>query len=99
LGMNWWARLRWPYRRSTIVGIAIGLVASPFSLGLYATVLMIPVLGSAFLAITLVPVLFHGSPGYYLTTTFGLVPRGVVLRGVQNLYVDAMNALVWGAVY
>ena len=99
LAISWWARRRWPERRCTMVGIASGLVASPFSLGLYATVLLIPVLGTAFLVITVIPMLFHGSPGYYLATTLDLVPRGVVLRGVQNLYVDAMSALIWATVY
>jgi len=86
-----------PEYLATITGIALGLVISPVSMGLYATYFLGP-LGIVTGMIGLVSAVFHGTPGYYIARTFGLVPPGVV-EGIGHFYVGAINALVWAVIY
>ena len=95
---NRWARLRWSRRRFTVIGISAGAVASPFSMGLYGT-FSIPLLGFGSGMIGLALTMLHGSPGFYLAIALGFVPRGEVVHGIQHVYIDAINALIWGTVY
>jgi hypothetical protein len=94
-----WAHLRWPRRQSTVVGVSTGAVAFPFSLGLYATLLIYPVTGLAGLLVSAALMMLHAWPGLYFGIALGLFPKGVMLHGVQHVYLGTMNAVIWGAVY
>jgi len=98
VGVSRWARVACPRRHYTIVGICVGAVADPFSLGLYAT-FFIPLVGFVPGMIGLGFAMLHGSPGFYLATTLGLLPVGVVVHGIQHSYLAVLNGLIWGALY
>lgn len=82
-----WAKRHAPQYLGAITGTGLGLVASPVSLGLYATYFLGPfgiVSGMAGLFL----VLWHASPGYYLSTVLG-----------SHVAVEISNGIFWGAVY
>lgn len=93
-----WAKKHAPQRRNAILGSSLGLVASPLSLGLYATYFLGPfgvVTGMAGLLL----VLWHIAPGYYICTTLGFVSAGTIVEGTSQLVVEVSNGIVWGAIY
>jgi len=98
IGAGRWARVRCPRRQFAVVGVAAGAVASPFSLGLYGT-FFIPLLGFIPGMLGLALAMLHGSPGFYLAIALGLLPRGVVVHGIQDVYVETLNGTIWGVVY
>lgn len=93
-----WAKKRAPLHRGAIVGAAFGLVASPVSLGLYATYFLGPV-GIVTGMAGLVLVLWHVAPGYYICTTLGFAPTHTVIEGTLQLAVEVTNGIFWGVVY
>jgi len=84
--------------RGTIVGASLGLVASPVSLGLYATYFLGPY-GIVTGMLGLVLVLWHVAPGYYICSTLGVVPAGTVIKGTSQLAVEVSNGIFWGSIY
>ena len=98
IAAHFWAKKHSPLRRSTIVGAGVGLVASPVSLGLYATYFLGP-LGIVTGMVGLMLVLWHVAPGYYICTTAGLVPEGTVVEGRSQVVVEVANGIFWGFVY
>ena len=93
-----WAKKHALQHRSANLGAGLGLVASPLSLGLYATYYLGPfgiVTGMAGLLL----VLWHVAPGYYICTTLGVVPAGTVVEGTSHIAVEVSNGIVWGAIY
>lgn len=93
-----WAKRHAPRHLGAITGAGLGLVASPVSLGLYATYFMGPfglVTGMAGLFL----VLWHASPGYYLSTALGFVPTHTVVKGASHIVVEISNGIFWAAVY
>lgn len=93
-----WAKKHAPQHRNAILGTGLGLVASPLSLGLYATYFLGPfgiVTGMAGLFL----ILWHVAPGYYICTTLGVVPPGTVVEGTSHIAVEVSNGIVWGGIY
>ncbi len=93
-----WAKRHAPRHLGAITGTGLGLVASPVSLGLYATYFIGPfglVTGMAGLFL----VSWHASPGYYLSTALGFVPTHTVVKGASHIVVEMSNGIFWGAVY
>jgi hypothetical protein len=79
-------------------GIALGLVVSPASLGLYALFFVGPVLG--LLGLVGLPLhLFHGWPGYELAVKLGMVPSRTVVEGWSHVPIELLNAIVWAGIY
>ena len=60
-----WAHLRWPRLQCTILGVSCGVVAFPFSLGFYATFMLVVPVSDAFGLIGLALLMLHGSPSLY----------------------------------
>ena len=92
-----YARRFMPQLSATATGVALGLVVSPVSMGLYATYF----LGSFGIVtgmIGLVSGMFHSAPGFHIVRFMGLVPPGII-EGVGHLYVGTANALVWAVFY
>lgn len=89
-----WARRQRNDQRWRITGAAFGAIVGPFCLGLYATYIIFPLGGMIGLAAGLI----HNAPGYEITTFVGLV-GGKVVEGIEHLWISAVNAFVWGAVY
>jgi hypothetical protein len=92
-----YARRFAPRFSATITAVALGLVVSPVSMGLYATGFLSP-LGIVTGMIGLASSMFHGPPGFHLSRSLGLLPPGVV-EGIGHFYVELANGLVWAAVY
>jgi hypothetical protein len=93
-----WAKKHAPQHLGAIAGAGLGLVASPVSLGLYATYFLGPlgiVTGMAGLGL----VLWHVAPGYYICTSLGFVPTHTVVQGVSQVAVEVSNGIFWGIVY
>jgi len=93
-----WARRRQPSRVWLVTGFAFGAIVSPFSRGLYSTYFFGPI--GAFpgwLGLSLN--LFHGVPGFEIATFLGLLDPRHVGEGVEDLYVEGLNGLVWGVAY
>lgn len=92
------ARSRFPSRAFLISGLALGLVISPLSLGLYAS-FFIPYVGFVPGIFGLMSTMFHSTPGYNLAIAFGIVPSHQVVEGVGRLYLAAIDGVVWAVVY
>ena len=43
--------------------------------------------------------LFHGAPGFEVAKYLGLVPPMSVVEDMGHIYVEGINAIVWGAIY
>jgi len=79
-------------------GVALGLVISPLSTGLYSTFFLSP-LGFPTGMLGLVSTLFHGAPGYQFALWLGVVPPNEVVRGVGHVYIELLNGVFWAAIY
>ena len=95
---SYWAARHKPGQRWLITGAAFGVVASPWSLGLYATY-FIPYVGLPSGLVGLCLVLVHGTPGFEIAKNLGLIVPSSVVEGAGHLYVEALNVLVWGPIY
>ena len=73
------------------------LVASPLSLGLCATYFL-GLFGIVSEMAGLVLSLWHGTSGYYICTTIGLVPTHTVVEGGSRFVVEVSNGIFWGVV-
>lgn len=88
-----------------VTGIALGTVASVASLGTYCLYWLagfIGLMGLPFAALGILGLalaLFHGTPGFYLATILGLCSRGVVVHGIEFIYIESLNSLIWAVVY
>lgn len=91
------ARTQHPSCTFLLTGIALGLVISPLSLGLYAT-FFIPYIGLVPGMIGLALTMFHGSPGFHLAQSLGIIPLGVV-EGIGHFYIEVINGLIWAVAY
>ncbi len=78
-------------------GIALGLVVSPASLGLYSLYFVGPI-AAVFGIVGLVLVLIHGAPGYSLATTMRLVTPGISENAI-DLWPEIFNAAIWSVGY
>jgi hypothetical protein len=94
----YWARRHSPKHRWLITGSLFGVIAAPFSTGLYSTY-FIPYLGLLPGMLGLSSSLLHGTPGFKLAHVLGLLTPGHITEGPQHVYVDVLNAFVWAPVY
>ena len=93
-----WARLRIPAHKITALGISFGLIAAPFSMGLYSTFFLHPagiVTGLPGLMLSV----FHGSPGYLISMQLGHIPSQTVVAGSNSLLVAVVNGVFWAIIY
>src|SRR5438105_3625020 len=87
-----------PSRLWRNTGLALGLVVSPATLGLYALFLVGPVLG--ILGLVGLPLhLLHGWPGYELAVKLGMVPSRTVIEGWSHVPIELLNAIIWAGIY
>jgi len=93
-----YARRRNPNQTFLISGLALGAVISPLSLGLYAT-FFIPYVGFVPGILGLMSAMFHSAPGYNLAIALGIIPSHQVVGDVGHLYLAAIDAVFWAAVY
>lgn len=97
--MSWrYTRIHAPRHVWLISGVALGLVISPLSLGLYATFFVSPI-GLPTGMLGLVSTLFHGPPGYHAARWLGLLPENEVVSGLVSIYVEVLNGIFWALVY
>ena len=97
IGAWLYARKFAPQFSATITAVALGLVVSPISMGLYATYFLGP-LGIVTGMIGLASSMLHAAPGLYIARSVDLVPPGVV-EGLSHFYVEVANGLFWAACY
>ena len=94
----WYARAYAPRHTWLFTGVALGLVISPLSTGLYSTFFLSP-LGFPTGMLGLVSTLFHGAPGYQFALWLGVVPPNEVVSGVGHVYIELLNGVFWAAIY
>jgi len=88
-----------------VTGIALGAVASLASLGTYALYWVAGPFGLIGLPIVAVGIvgliltMFHSVPGYYLAIMLGLVRSRQVVHGIEYLYIESLNSVIWAIVY
>ena len=88
-----------------ITGIALRSVASAASMGTYGLYWVAGLIGLMGLPLAavgilgLVLALFHGAPGYYLAVMLGLVPPREVVHGIENVYIESLNSVIWAIIY
>ena len=92
-----YAKRRHPNHLFLISGVALGSIASPFSLGLYAT-FFIPYVGLVPGMLGLFASMFHGVPGFKVATELGIIPLGVV-EGSSEVYLALIDGAIWATVY
>lgn len=94
-----WARMHMPAYKVTALGISFGLIAAPFSLGLFSTFFLHPVgIVTGFPGLVLF--MFHGSPGYHISIQLGLIPSHTVMgSGSNSLLVAVVNGVIWAIIY
>lgn len=88
-----------PRRLCTVMGISLGLIISPISLGIYYLGYMIPFIGLiyiVFYATVLVP---HSVVGYKIAAyLFHMKPDSTTWT-IERIYVELINGLIWGTFY
>jgi hypothetical protein len=102
VAIRYWSKRHVPSWSWAFTGMAFGLIASPFSLGLYSTYFIGPLLGPVFLVTGLLGLgltFLHGPPGYHFAVWLGLVKTFPVVDLGPTVTVEVMNGVIWGAVY
>jgi len=93
------SRRSFPLHTWVTTGACFGAVVSPLSMGLYATFLASP-WGLVTGLLGLVSVMFHSAVGYNVAIYLGLIQSHTVISELQqHIYIEAINAVAWGAVY
>ena len=93
------SRRSFPLHTWATTGVGFGAIISPLSMGLYTTFFAGP-WGLVTGLLGLVSVMLHGAVGYNVAIYFGLIQSHTVVSGLQqHFYIEAINAIVWGAVY
>jgi hypothetical protein len=86
-------------------GIATGLVVCPASIGVYTLYWVAGYLWIFGFPLALVGTIgllvgmIHGDPIYTLATVLGVIKPGVVVRGMDQLYIALLSALFWAPIY
>jgi hypothetical protein len=93
------SRRSFPLHTWAITGVSFGAVISPLSMGLYATFFAGP-WGLVTGLLGLVSGMLHGAVGYNVAIYLGLIQSHTIVSGLQqHFYIEAINAIAWGAVY
>ena len=93
-----WARSHKSESRFIILGLSWGLIAAPFSLGLYAT-FFIPYVGLPTGLLGLLLVMLHAAPGYTIGIQLGWIESHTVIEGSASIPMFILNGLFWGLIY
>lgn len=94
---NIWGKKYHSTHTGLITGVSFGLIASPFSLGLYS-LFYIPIIGIIGM-IGLPFALLHGEPGFQIATILNLRQPNMVVSGIEHIYIEAINGIVWSIIY
>jgi hypothetical protein len=95
----YFSRRFFPLHTWVTAGACFGAIVSPFSTGLYATFFVSP-LGLVTGLVGLASSMFHGAVGYNVAIYLGLIQPGTIVSGFQqNFNIEAINSIVWSAVY
>ena len=81
-----------------VTGLALGAIVAPALLGLYGLYFVNPIVGLIGL-IAFPLAMLHEGPGYDLALALGLVPPRTVVAGIQRVYTEVFNGVVWALVY
>jgi hypothetical protein len=84
--------------RWLFTGISLGIVIAPVSLALIKFA-YVPVIGKLISVIGLITNLIHGSVGYFILMTIGVMEPGGVLSGPNLILINIVNALIWSTYY
>jgi hypothetical protein len=93
-----WANKKKPAAKLTVLGISWGLVASPFSMGLY-TAYFIPYVGLVPGMIGLVSTMLHGAPGYEISVALGFIESHTVVENGGSIICYLIDGVFWAVVY
>ena len=93
------SRRSFPMHTWATIGVSLGAVISPLSMGLYATFFASP-WGLVTGILGLVSVMLHGAVGYNVAIYLGLVQSHTVVSELQQHFnIETINAIAWGVVY
>ena len=81
-----------------ITGITFGVVVAPVSLALIKFSHIV-VIGKLIGAVGLVTNLIHGSVGYFMLMTIGIIDPGGTLSSSQLVLINLVNGVIWSAYY
>jgi len=87
-----------PHLTWRLTGIAFGLVVAPISLCL-AKYLYVPLIGKLISLFGLGLNLIHGSVGYFMVVSMGLLEPGTPLSAAELILINAVNGVIWSAYY
>ena len=93
-----WANKNHPENKFIILGISLGTIVAPFSMGLYTT-FFIPYIGLPTGILGLVMVMFHSDIGFQVARQYELIPSGIVTGLSSNIILAVINGFFWGIIY
>jgi len=93
-----WANKKKPAAKLTVLGASWGLIASPFSMGLYSAY-FIPYVGLIPGMVGLVSAMLHGTPGYEISVALGLIESHTVVENAGSIICYFIDAVFWAIVY
>lgn len=83
--------------KTTILGVLVGLVISPLSLGLYS-LFFIPYIGIIFLPFLLLT-LFFGKPAWYILVINTAILDGANREVLNLVLLDIFNGIFWAIIF
>ncbi|MEC4680844.1 MAG: hypothetical protein ACE1ZW_01510 [Nitrospirales bacterium] len=98
IGMYRWGKRHYPEKLWFITGVSFGLIASPFSMGLYGFYFMSS-LGFIPGMLGFVLTMLHAGPGFEILGLVGLREDGNVVSNMQRVKMEVINGVVWGILY
>lgn len=98
IGMYYFGKRYYPKKLWLITGVSFGLIASPFSRGLYGFYFM-SFLGFIPGIVGLILSMWHGGPGFKILGLLEMREPGTVVNNMQRLQMEMINAVVWGILY
>ena len=92
------AQKKKPHMTWRLTGMAFGLVVAPISLCL-AKYLYVPLIGKLISLVGLVLNLIHGSVGYFMVASIGLLEPGATLSAAELVLINVVNGALWSSYY
>lgn len=93
-----------PESAFSIIGISFGLIAAPFSFGLYGfywisgfSIILFPLMFVGLGGLLLTS--FHGSPGFDIATHLGYRMPRTVVDSYEAVIITIINGVFWAVVY
>ena len=98
-----WAKKYNKRKLWTITCASLGAVVSPLAYGIYGIGMYLaflqPYIGLVFIAIAGAIFFFHSAVGYKAAIILGIQTPAVVTSGMDDIWIDLINGIVWGAIY